>query len=126
MKVQAGVIALFDTEEEHVSLSASRGFSDMCLDALHTVWQESITSSTLLRTGEPVIAEEILDKARFALSWLPQARYRSVMYVPLRTPQKLLGMLSLTCREPEQLSLRQHDLFMSIAHQITVTIGNTR
>jgi signal transduction histidine kinase/CheY-like chemotaxis protein/HPt (histidine-containing phosphotransfer) domain-containing protein len=126
MGVQAGVIALLDAEEEHVSLSASRGFSDMGLDELHTAWQEGITSGTLLRTGEPVIAEEILDDARFALGWLQRAGFRSVVYVPLRTPQKLLGMLSLAYREPGQLSLRQRDLFMSIAHQIAVAIGNAR
>jgi signal transduction histidine kinase len=126
MGVEAGVIALLDAEEEHVSLSASRGFSDMGLDELHTVWQEGITSGTLLRTGEPVIAEEIRDDARFALGWLQKAGFRSVVYVPLRAPQKLLGMLSLACREPGQLSLRQRDLFMSIAHQIAVAIGNAR
>jgi signal transduction histidine kinase/DNA-binding response OmpR family regulator len=126
MGFQAGVIALLDAEDAHVSLSASRGFSDMCLDALHTAWQEGIASGTLLRTGEPVIAEELLDEARSALGSLQRAGFRSVVYVPLRTPQKLLGMLSLACREPGQLSLRQHDLFMSMAHQIAVAIGNAR
>jgi len=126
MGVQAGVIALLDTEEEHVSLSASRGFSDMCLEELHTVWQEGIMSGALIRTGEPVIAEEILDDARFPLGWLHREGFRSVVYVPLRTSQKLLGILSLACREQGQLSLRQRDLFMSIAHQIAVAIGNAR
>ena len=126
MGVPAGVIALLDAEKEQVALSASRGFSDMGLGELHTLWREGITSGTLLRTGEPVIAEAILDDARFALGWLQREGFRSVVYVPLRTPQTLLGMLSLACREQGQLSLRQRDLFMSMAHQIAVAIGNAR
>ena len=126
MGVPAGVIALLDAEKEQVALSASRGFSDMGLGELHTLWREGITSGTLLRTGEPVIAEAILDDARFALGSLQREGFRSVVYVPLRTPQTLLGMLSLACREQGQLSLRQRDLFMSMAHQIAVAIGNAR
>ena len=70
--------------------------------------------------------KQILDDARFALGWLQREGFRSVVYVPLRTPQTLLGMLSLACREQGQLSLRQRDLFMSMAHQIAVAIGNAR
>jgi signal transduction histidine kinase/CheY-like chemotaxis protein/HPt (histidine-containing phosphotransfer) domain-containing protein len=124
MGVQAGVIELLDAEQEKVSLSASRGFSDMCLDELHTVWQEGITSGALLKTGEPVIAEEL--DARFPLGWLQQEGFCSVVYVPLRTPHTLLGMLSLACRETGQLSLRQRDLFLSMAHQVAVAISNAR
>jgi signal transduction histidine kinase/CheY-like chemotaxis protein/HPt (histidine-containing phosphotransfer) domain-containing protein len=126
MRAQAGVIELFDAEQEKVRLSASRGFSDMCLDELHAVWRDGITSGALLKTGEPVIAEELLHDARFPLGRLRQEGFCSVVHIPLRTPQKLLGMLGLACREPGQFSLRQRDLFLSMAHQVAVAISNAR
>jgi signal transduction histidine kinase/DNA-binding response OmpR family regulator/HPt (histidine-containing phosphotransfer) domain-containing protein len=126
MGVQAGVIVLLDAEQKEVYLSASCGFSDMCFDELHTVWQADLMSDVRLRSGEPVIAEEILEDPRFPRGWLQREGFRSVAYVPLRTQQQLLGMLGLACQEPGQLSLRQRDLFMSIAHQIAVAIGNAR
>src|SRR5262249_25704182 len=112
MGAQAGVIALLDEEQRHVSLSASRGFSKACLGALHTIWRDDLTSGALLSTGEPVIAEEILAGAPSPLGCLRQAGFQSVAYVLLQTPEKPLGMLSLACREQGQLSLRQRDLFM--------------
>jgi GAF domain-containing protein len=95
MGAQAGVIELFEEEKETISLSASRGFSEACLGALCTVWQEGSTSGAILKTGEPVIAAEILDDEHFPLGWLQKEGFRSVASVLLRTPQNPLGVLSL-------------------------------
>jgi signal transduction histidine kinase len=52
--------------------------------------------------------------------------FRSVAYVPLRTPQQRLGVMGLASREPGQLNARQHELFLAIAHQISTAIENAR
>src|SRR5688500_8763267 len=57
---------------------------------------------------------------------LATAGFRSAAFLPLQTSEKVLGLMTLACREPDRLSPRQEELFAAIAHQLSITIENAR
>jgi signal transduction histidine kinase/DNA-binding response OmpR family regulator len=123
---EAAAIRLVEEGSARFRFSSYQGFSEAAMAELPMTWQEGGVNGELGHIDEPVICAELLDDGQFSLGALRRAGFRSVAYLPLRTPQKLLGIMSLASRRPGQLNLRQRELFAAITHQISIAIENAR
>ena len=122
----AAAIRLLDESHERFGFSSFRGFTEASMLDLPASWSDPGLNDVLSSTTEPVILEEVRNDARLALGRLCEEGFRSAVYVSLRTPQRVLGLMSLASREPGRLNARAHDLFLAIGHQIATAIENAQ
>jgi signal transduction histidine kinase/HAMP domain-containing protein len=123
---EAVAIRLLDEESDQFAFCVYHGFSKDSMGELPTGWLESSMSRASLLSAAPIISENLVDDTRFAASLLQEEGFRSAAYVPLQSPQRPLGVMSLAGREPGRLHQRQRELLTAIAHQISIAIQNAK
>jgi K+-sensing histidine kinase KdpD len=115
-----------DEESDQFAFCVYQGFSQDSMGELPMAWLESNMSRVSLLSATPIISEHLADETRFAASRLQEEGFHSAAYVPLKSPQRPLGVLSLASREPGRLNQRQRELLTAIAHQISIAIQNAK
>ena len=122
----AAAIRLLDEGHERFASSSFRGFTEASMSELPASWSGSGLNDVLSRMTEPIILEDVRHDARLAFSRLCEEGFHSAAYLSLKTPQRVLGLMSLASREPGRLNASAHDLFLAIAHQIATAIENAQ
>jgi GAF domain-containing protein len=122
----AAAIHLLDEHNERLGFSAYLGFTEDAMRELPMGWSEAGLNTMLSSIKEPLILEDLLDDSNPTRSRLGGEGCRSAVYVPLKTAQRVLGLMSLASREPGRLNARGHELCLAIAHQIATAIENAR
>jgi signal transduction histidine kinase len=150
-QTEAVAIRLVDEESDQAAFCVYHGFSKNSMGELPTEWlansrnrvsvmaAEPVISENLatgwlesricrasLLSAAPIISEDLVNETRFAASLLLEEGFRSAAYVPLQSPQRPLGVMSLASREPGRLKQRQRELLTALAHQISMTIQNAK
>jgi signal transduction histidine kinase len=122
----AAAIRLLDEHHEHFAFSSFRGFTEASMGEMPASCSGADLNEVLSSSIEPIILEDIRDDALLARSRLCEEGFCSAVYVSLRTPQRVLGLMSLASRAPGRLNTGAHDLFLAITHQIATAIENAR
>jgi PAS domain S-box-containing protein len=123
-EAQAGSIRLFEDRRGGGVLSVYSGFSDAYISGSQTMARDDVWHEKVLSAGEPFISEDILSDPYGRWDPLLREGFRSAVYLPLQTPNKTFGLVTLASREPGQLSTRKSNLFKVIAHAISVALEN--
>jgi GAF domain-containing protein len=123
----AASIRLSDERDDRLILTSHHGFPEDYTREFSIETGQGKIGRQILRTGESIISEELVDDSKFHRGLLARHGFRSAAYLPLKASQKKgLGMIVLASREPGRLSSRQSELFTAIAHQIAVALENAR
>ncbi|GMT42033.1 MAG: hypothetical protein IEMM0002_0444 [bacterium] len=102
-----GSAALFDEEREEMNLAAVMGFDDNA--AADKIWKlrpENLSRHILTNSG-PTVIENFSKEHRFDMSALENLGYRSLIAVPLRVEDKIIGVIYLDGRRPRKFSDRE-------------------
>jgi signal transduction histidine kinase/HAMP domain-containing protein len=125
-KTEATAIRLFDDDSGQLVSSAYHGFSAGAMLELPTAWSDDPALRDHLMSAEPVIIKDLVCDTGFAGGLLWRDGFRSAAFVPLRSPQKVLGVMNLASWEKGRLNQRQRELLKAIAHQICIAIQNAK
>jgi len=113
-----GTIQLYNPQKKGLEIVVQRDFSQAFLDTFQLVGiDDESACARALRSGEPVIVEDVLLDPHYAAfrAIAAESGYRAVHSVPLRIPGgEVLGMLSTHFRAPHRASehqLRVLDLY---------------
>lgn len=78
-----------------------------------------------VQTGRPVVVQNVLEDRNFLPNeWLPDTR--AELTIPLRTQDKIIGVLDIQHSELDAFQPTTVNLFRSLAEQLAVTFQNTR
>jgi PAS domain S-box-containing protein len=122
----AASLRLLDEEGKRFKLASYRGFSEEYKREMPMVRKEGGITGKVIDTGEPFLSANVLEDPRVTRGLLPRDGFKSAAFLPLKTPEKTFGIMTLASRQPGQLSLKKEELLIAVAHQISVTLENTR
>ncbi len=121
---EAASIRLTNNEEKKFVFSVYKGFSEAYKQERPTMVADEGGVEQILEALDPFISEDILKDSGSDGNPLMREGLRSVAYLPLKTPNKTFGLITLASRETGRLSPRKADIFRAVAHQISVAIEN--
>lgn len=126
MKANTGGILLLNEEEQKLYYKVHRGLSDKYAQEMCLSLGEGIAGK-VAQTGEAIVLEDLSTDARAAYTDLISAEgLLGFASVPLRSKNKVLGVLNIAERGTKKFSPDDIRLLEGIAGQIATTIENVR
>ena len=126
MEASTGGILLFDEERQMLCYRVHRGLSDRYAGEMCLSLGEGI-AGRVAQTGEAILVEDISTDPRAARPDLITAEgLRAFASVPLRSKDKVLGVINIASYAARQFSSEDGRLLDSIATQIAVAVENAK
>lgn len=122
--IEAGGIYLYDAQTEKLMLAAYRGYSPEVAKHMDKLAVGEGFNGFVAQSCQPLVVDEISTDARLARTNILQAGMHSLVSVPLRAKDKLVGTLFATTYERRKFSDQDINLLTSIGYQVGVAIEN--
>jgi signal transduction histidine kinase len=124
MKVNTGGILLLDEEKQELCYRVHHGLSQEYVRGVCCHQGEGI-AGRVWQMGEPILVEDMSTDPRAAHPVLIDAEgIRALVSVPLRSKDKVLGVLNITSHEARKFSTEDMRLLAGLASQIATAIEN--
>jgi K+-sensing histidine kinase KdpD len=124
--VDAGWVHLLDEDGDVLSLVAQRGFIQEVDKETQTVKLGEGVIGRVAQLGQPIAMDRALDDSQFSTEIGQRAGLRAFAGVPIKSKDKVLGVLSVFSRVPRELSHQEVQLLIAIGHQVGVVVENAR
>ena len=126
MKGEIGGILLLDEERQMLCYRVHRGLSDRYVGEMCISLGEGIAGK-VARTGEAILVEDIsMDPRAAHPDLITTEGLRAFASVPLRSKEKVLGVINIASHETHKFSPEDIQLLESIAAQIAIAIENAK
>lgn len=123
---QMGGVFELDDASGNLTPIGSRGVSQSFLDAERCIPLGNCLCGEAARTGVAVSAPDIASTPQLTRSACRDERFASVLSIPLRSRERIVGVLALFSRESRELSDSDRNLFRLIGDQIGIALENSR
>ena len=122
----AASIRLTNDDNSEFVFSVYQGFSEAYIRERPFLVSEEAEAIKAIQTGQPFIIANLSNNQSSDQSPLAREKLHSAVFLPLKTPKKTFGIMTVANREAGRLNSKQADLFTAIAHQISVALQNAR
>jgi len=122
--IEAGGIYLYDAKTEKLMLAAYRGYPPEVARQMDKLAVGEGFNGFVAQSCQPLVVDEISTDVRLARTNILQAGMHSLVSVPLRAKDKLVGTLFATTYEQRKFSDQDINLLTSIGYQVGVAIEN--
>lgn len=123
MQLEAGAIRLLDETGTKLVLRSSRGLPAEFIRTYEEISTAEMIAGQVVTTGRPVVIEDVL-KTPHQSSPIFEEGFVSVVAIPLRSKDKILGTLTGASRNPRLYSSQDLELLASIGNQLSIAIDN--
>ena len=121
----AASIRLVNEENNQFGDSVYQGFSDSFMRAQPVKLTDEAEGQKAIDSGQPVFLVGLRNQSVSSQNELVREGFDAAVVLPLMTPRKIFGMMTIASRDPE-LTSKQTDIFPAIAHQISIALENAR
>ena len=121
-----GGILLLDSESQTLSYRVYRGLSQEFVEGIAGLRLGEGIAGRVAQLGEPIYVDDISKDPRLTRSVVIKEGLRAFASVPLRSKNKLLGVMNVASHSPRQFSHQDIQLLTSVANQVAVVIENAR
>ncbi|MFB0546921.1 MAG: ATP-binding protein [Anaerolineae bacterium] len=126
IEIDAGWIQLLDEDAGVLSLVAHRGFSQAMVEETRTIKLGESMTGKVAQSGQPIVVDRVSDESRLSTGIGRQEALHVFAGVPLKSKDRVLGVLGVLSRSPRQLNSQEVQLLTAIGHQIGVAVENVR
>lgn len=127
LDVEHASVMLLDDNEEFLTTFASRGSRKPRGGETQKIIIGEGISGEVAKTGDPILIENLKTHERFQRSELRQEGSRSLMSVPLKIKDRVLGVLNVTDKvNGEQFYSNDLKLLLAMAQLAAISIQNAR
>jgi K+-sensing histidine kinase KdpD len=126
IEIDAGWIQLLDEDADVLSLVAHRGFSDEMAEETKTIKLGESMTGKVAQSGQPIVVDRVSDDPALGMKTGRREALHAFAGVPIKSKDKVLGVLGIFSRSPDQLSSEEVQLLTAIGHQIGVATENMR
>jgi len=128
MRVETGAIALVDEQTQELVFDAHRGFPEELFHEADSLELGQGLTGQSAQSGDPILVEDITQEARLSKveSGLQGRGFRSFACIPLRSKEKVLGVMDIASHDLRHFSPQDVEMLTSIGNQIGVAIHNAR
>lgn len=124
LQIAAGGIYLFNAKNTHLHLAVHRGYSPAVVAEMDDLPLGEGFNGFVAQQCKPLVVDEIAQDQRLVRTGVLQAGIHSLISVPLRSKDKVVGTLFATTYAPRQFSDQDINLLTSIGYQVGVAIEN--
>lgn len=124
LEIEAGGIYLLNETGDALRLAVHRGYSASLVAEIEHLAMGKGFNGFVAQQREALVVDEIADDPRLMHSAVSQAGIHSLVSVPLRSKNKLLGTLFGNTYSPRKFSNEDIHLLTSIGYQVSVAIEN--
>lgn len=124
LEIEAGGIYLFNAKTAHLVLAAHRGYPPELIAHMDNLALGEGFNGFVAQHCRPLVVDEIAEDPRLSRVGVLNAGIHSLVSVPLRAKDKLVGTLFATTYAPRQFSDQDINLLTSIGYQVGVAIEN--
>ncbi len=130
-QIEAGLLLLWDQDQQRLSNVAAQGFLVQYLEQLSTGQLETIIGPYLSRAHKPLIINDIQADPRLSTSTFSELiqddrRFSSVVSIPLKYREQITGFLNLAAAEPDIFRSLPLDFYSILGNQVGLAIANAR
>jgi len=128
MRIEAGAIALVDEHTQGLVFRAHQGFPEELLHQGDSLTLGKGLTGQSAQSGDPILIEDIAQEAGLSKieAGLKEQGFRSFACIPLRSKEKVLGVMDIASHVRRHFSPQDVELLTSIGNQIGVAIHNAR
>lgn len=119
----AAMILLYDEKQDHLAVAAARGLRGD--DRLIRIKRGYGLAGYVAETGEALVIPDLKEEPRYKRLF-PRAHVGSAMYVPLRTSENILGIISIGHPSKHAYNKDDLDLVKAVADEATLAIRNAK
>lgn len=122
----AASIRLMNDENSEFVFSVYQGFSQTYMREQPITVVDEPGVKKALESRTPLFSDDRLNQLSNHGNALAREGFNAAVYLPLMTPKKTFGIMTVASREQGGLTSKQADLFTAIAHQIAIALQNAR
>lgn len=126
MKVEAGEIFLLEDDKETLRMVLHRGQAAEAFWTRNRFKKGEGVLGTVAQTGEPVFSSDLTKDSQFIRSAVLEAGFRQMAYLPLKSGDNLLGVMSVATRSEQPLDERSLQLLSAVANWAGLAIENAQ
>jgi nitrate/nitrite-specific signal transduction histidine kinase len=124
LEIEAGGIYLFNAKTDQLILAVHHGYPPELAAHMDNLAMGEGFNGFVAQSCQPLVVDEIANDQRLARVGVLEAGIHSLVSVPLRAKDKLVGTLFATTYEPRKFSAEDTDLLTSIGYQVGVAVEN--
>ncbi|MBF0545974.1 MAG: diguanylate cyclase [Candidatus Riflebacteria bacterium] len=125
MRAEKGSLMLLDDTEKLLTIGVAFGLSDEVMKDTRVNIGEDV-AGWVLETGQPLFVDDVENDYTFMAIKKSNVSRGTMMSVPLKAKDKLLGVLNLSRSIPKSFSQKDFELFKNLANQAAIAIENAR
>ena len=126
-RADIGTVHVIDPKAQDLKLIASRGVSPCFVDAESRIPLGACLCGEAALTGKPVFSPDLAaTDPRLSRTACRDERFRSVVSIPLKSRERVLGVLTIYAKQPHHFSSMDQDLLVLVGHQMGLTIENAQ
>jgi len=122
LSVEAVVLFVMDEAEGVLRLKGSRGLSRRVHAAIHQLRVGEGFTGQVAKTGRPMTVTAQTSKPDLIFQTALQAGYQAFVSVPIKSPNRVLGVLEVATKKPCNFSSADVNLLTAIGYQIGTAI----
>lgn len=126
MVVEAGGIYLLDEAANVLTLTAYRGLDADFVTGIDRLHPGEGFSGRVIQSGEPLVVHDVSSDPRLTRDVVRLENLHSLIVVPLRSKDELLGTLFVITHDVKAFSDKDTQLLESIAQQVGLAVANAR
>ena len=123
--LESGAIYLWDRASRELQLTVHRGLSEEFVRQVSRMRLGEGVTGRAAMSGEPIVVDEYV-KDRRALPAAMQENLRAMVSMPLKSKDKVLGVMNIASRRERRFAPWEVQLLTSIGNQIGVAIENAQ
>jgi signal transduction histidine kinase len=126
--VEAGIggILLIDEESQTLSYRAHRGLSEQFVEGIASLAMGEGVAGRVAEYGETLVVEDMSRDSRVTRPVVSEEGLRAFVSVPLKSRERVVGVLNISSREPRSFSEEEVQLLTAIGHQLGVAVENAQ
>ncbi|MDP2916538.1 MAG: GAF domain-containing protein [Dehalococcoidia bacterium] len=124
--MEIGGILLLDDRTKTLAYRVHNGLSDSSVKDSERLKIDHSIEGKVAKSGDPVILDNVSDEQTSVHPMLAAENVRAFVCFPLRSKDKIIGVLNLASRKPRNFTAVDRQLLYSIASQISIAIENAR
>lgn len=124
VNLETGGIYLLEKDLQELTIAVQKGFSPEIISAINHLKSGEGFSGEVVKTGEPIVINDIGNDSRLSRSIVKKEGYKSLAVVPLCSKGQTLGTLFLISREVRDFDDDEITLLISAGQQIGVAVDN--
>lgn len=126
MNIDASLVFLLNEKKQELDLTAYCGVTQQFTDALKGIKVGEGFNGAVAQSGEPLIVADASRDHRLTRSVVKKEGIRSMLVVPLKSQDKVIGTLCVAGRYARQFHNEEVDLLNTIGSQVGIAIENSR